>query len=161
MSLKESPLLRELAGRPDAAPPQGWQAVFNRLADEPEAGAIFVSIDEDDQIVGLITLGISEAIRVGGRYATIQELWVHRNYRGSSIGASLVREALAYCEERNLDRVEVGLPSITFPAIRQVEEFYKAAGFDTVGPRMRCFVKSERMKALDHVHRNGQKRSER
>lgn len=127
-------LLRELGGAPDRS--AALEAAVRELLDDPAAGALLVAQD-GDRIIGLLAASFQIAIHVPGRYALIQDLWVHPRWRGQAVGAELLKGLFALVRERRIARVEVGLPSERFPGLRSTEAFYLGNGFEQLGARMR------------------------
>jgi GNAT superfamily N-acetyltransferase len=127
-------LLRELGGAPPSLP--AMEAAVRLLLDDPRAGALFVA-EGDGAIVGLLGASWQSAIHVPGRYALIQDLWVHPSWRGGGVGAGLLAALFAFASERGLARVEVGLPGERFAGLAATEAFYLANGFTALGARMR------------------------
>ena len=127
-------LLRELGG---AAPPLPAMEIAARvLLDDPRAGALLVA-EGGDAIVGVLGASWQSAIHVPGRYALIQDLWVHPAWRGGGVGGGLLAALFEYARERGLARVEVGLPPERFAGLAATEAFYLANGFTPLGARMR------------------------
>lgn len=127
-------LLVELSGGGPSAPE--LEKATRELAGNREAGALLVA-EADGEIVGVLAASRQHAIHVPGSYGTIQDLWVHPEWRSRAIGHDLVE---AYCElarEEGAMRIEVGLPRETFAKIGATEAFYLANGFEHLGPRMR------------------------
>ena len=127
-------LLLELSG--DAPPPQALERAARALLEDPAAGAVLLA-SEGEQIAGVLSASWQLAIHVPGRYALIQDLWVAPDRRGAAIGRELLLALFALAEEREIVRVEVGLPSERFAGLRATEAFYLDNGFSQLGPRMR------------------------
>jgi GNAT superfamily N-acetyltransferase len=128
-------LLDELGGRkPSRAELVG--EVEALLADR-EAGSLLVAESEAGEVVGVLSASWQRAIHVPGRYATIQDLWVDPAWRSRKVGAGLVEGMVGLCRERDVSRIEVGLPRETFEAIVATRGFYERNGFSHLGPRMR------------------------
>lgn len=127
-------LLLELGGKP-AGTPALEEATRALLADR-EAGALLVA-QARDAIVGVLGASWQTAIHAAGRYALIQELWVHPAWRSQAIGSDLLVALFALARERRIARVEVGLPQESFAGIVATEVFYRRNGFTPLGPRMR------------------------
>ena len=72
-----------------------------------------------------------------GRYGTIQDLWVHPEWRGRAIGRELILSLVREADGRGVRRLEVGLPQQSFAQIDSTERFYRENGFTPLGPRMR------------------------
>jgi GNAT superfamily N-acetyltransferase len=135
-------LLRELGATPPATP--AMLTAARALFDSPDAGALLVadtdSAGADAQaraIVGVLGASWQTAIHIPGRYALIQDLWVHPAWRGRAVGADLLSALFERAREQGLARVEVGLPSERFPGLAATQAFYAASGFVLLGPRMR------------------------
>ncbi|HTW43534.1 MAG TPA: GNAT family N-acetyltransferase [Solirubrobacteraceae bacterium] len=127
-------LLAELG----AAPPEAsdmHRATRALLGDE-QAGLLLVA-EADSAIVGVLAASWQAAIHIPGRYALIQDLWVHPAWRSKAVGGDLVRVLCALADERQVARVEVGLPRDGFPRLNATEAFYRANGFVSLGQRMR------------------------
>jgi len=130
-------LLEELGGRrPERA---ALESEVAALLDDDGLGELLVA-EEEGAIVGVLAASWQRAIHVPGRYATIQDLWVDREWRSRGIGAELVAALAARAREQGVFRLEVGLPRGDFPALEQTEAFYRGAGFEHLGPRMRLLL---------------------
>jgi branched-chain amino acid aminotransferase len=127
-------LLVELGGRrPSMAE---MEAEVRAIVEDPEVGTMLVA-DSAGGIVGVLGASWARAIHVPGRYAVIQDLWVHPDWRSRGVGAELVDAIAELARERGVGRIEVGLPRESFEAIRATEAFYLSNEFETLGPRMR------------------------
>ncbi|MFZ1153942.1 MAG: GNAT family N-acetyltransferase [Solirubrobacteraceae bacterium] len=129
-----SELLVELGGKP--ADTAAMEEAAQALIDDEDAGALLVA-DNDGQIVGVLGVSWQTAIRIPGSYGLIQELWVHRMWRGRTIGGDLMVALTELARERQVTRLEVGLPSERFPHLTATEAFYICNDFTTIGMRMR------------------------
>ncbi len=127
-------LLVELSG--GGPPPAELEAATRRLIEDPELGTLLVAA-ADGELVGLLAASWQHAVHVPGRYGTIQDLWVRRDWRSRAIGRELVEAYASLARERGARRLEVGLPREDFPRIEATEAFYRANGFEHLGPRMR------------------------
>jgi GNAT superfamily N-acetyltransferase len=135
-------LLRELGGTPPSTP--AMQAAAQTLLDSPHAGALLVMesdglADPEDHraIVGVLGVSWQTAIHIPGRYALIQDLWVHPLWRGRAIGRALLAALFERARELHIARVEVGLPPERFAGLAATEAFYLGNGFAPLGARMR------------------------
>jgi GNAT superfamily N-acetyltransferase len=127
-------LLIELGGeRPSAA---ALQKAARRLAEDPGAGALLVAEDEG-AIVGVLAASWQYAIHVPGRYGTIQDLWVHPEWRSRALGRELILALVRQAAEADVPRLEVGLPQPSFAQLPATERFYRENDFTPLGPRMR------------------------
>jgi len=128
-------LLAELGGR---EPDRGeLEAEVRAALAEPQAASVLVAESSQGEIVGLLSASWLRAIHVPGAYGVIQDLWVEASWRSRGVGAQLVAAIAAEARERGAARLEVGLPRETFAAIAATESFYRANGFEHLGPRMR------------------------
>ena len=76
---------------------------------------------------------MQEALRTGGRYAIVQEMYVDRSMRGSGIGAEVMRFVLGHASAVGCEVVELGTPVDGERAVA----FYEGLGFRSVGARLR------------------------
>jgi GNAT superfamily N-acetyltransferase len=129
-------LLVELSG--GGPPLADLERATTDLARDREMGALLVAeAGGEDGIVGVLAASWQHAIHVPGRYGTIQDLWVHPEWRSRAIGRDLVEAFVDVAREMGASRIEVGLPRESFERIEATEAFYRANGFEHLGPRMR------------------------
>jgi branched-chain amino acid aminotransferase len=127
-------LLIELGGeRPSAT---ALEEGARRLAEDPSAGALLVAEDEG-RVVGVLAASWQYAIHVPGRYGTIQDLWVHPDWRSRALGRDLVLALVRKAADAGVPRLEVGLPQESFAGLGATERFYRENDFTPLGPRMR------------------------
>ncbi len=127
-------LLIELGGeRPS---PTALEEGARRLAEDPSAGALLVAEDEG-RVVGILAASWQYAIHVPGRYGTIQDLWVHPDWRSRALGRELVLALVRQAADVGVPRLEVGLPQESFAGLGATERFYRENDFTPLGPRMR------------------------
>jgi GNAT superfamily N-acetyltransferase len=127
-------LLIELGGeRPST---MALEAAARTLAEDPRAGALLVA-ECEGVIVGVLAASWQYAIHVPGRYGTIQDLWVHPEWRSRALGRELILALVRHATEVGVPRLEVGLPQETFARLAATERFYRENGFTPLGPRMR------------------------
>jgi GNAT superfamily N-acetyltransferase len=127
-------LLVELSG--GGPPVAELEAAARALLDDPDLGTLLIA-EADGVLVGVLAASWQHAVHVPGRYGTIQDLWVHRDWRSRAIGRELVEAYAEVAREQGAQRLEVGLPRETFPRIEATEAFYRANAFEHLGPRMR------------------------
>jgi GNAT superfamily N-acetyltransferase len=129
-------LLVELSGGGPAG--EQLEAVTLELVRDRGLGALLVAeAGGEDGIVGVLAASWQHAIHVPGRYGTIQDLWVHPDWRSCLVGRGLLAAYFELAREEGASRVEVGLPRESFENIAATEAFYLANGFEHLGPRMR------------------------
>jgi GNAT superfamily N-acetyltransferase len=127
-------LLIELGGeRPSAT---ALEDGARRLAEDPSAGALLVA-EDDGRVVGILAASWQYAIHVPGRYGTIQDLWVHPDWRSKALGRELVLALVRRAADAGVPRLEVGLPQESFAGLGATERFYRENDFTPLGPRMR------------------------
>jgi GNAT superfamily N-acetyltransferase len=127
-------LLLELGGTPPDQ--QAMRATAHTLIEDRDAGTVLVA-DADAALVGVLAASWQTAIHIPGRYALIQDLWVHPSWRSQQIGAVLVAALLELAGQAGVERIEVGLPRESFAGLAATEAFYQRNGFAPLGPRMR------------------------
>lgn len=130
-----SELLVELGGEGPAA--VELERAVAELASDREMGALLVAEVEGGGIVGVLAASWQFAVHVPGRYGTIQDLWVHPDWRSKEIGRDLLAAFFELARSEGAKRVEVGLPRDDFPNLRATEGFYLGNDFVHLGPRMR------------------------
>jgi GNAT superfamily N-acetyltransferase len=129
-------LLVELSGGGPAA--AELEEATEELVRDREMGALLVAeAGGEDGIVGVLAASWQHAIHVPGRYGTIQDLGVHPEWRSKAIGRDLIEAFCEIAREVGAKRIEVGLPREDFERIEATTAFYRANGFEHLGPRMR------------------------
>ncbi len=128
-------LLVELGG--EGPSPAALFEATRELAGSRDAGALLLAEAGEEGVVGVLAASWQYAIHVPGRYGTIQDLWVHPDWRSRAIGRELLAAFFDLAREEGAKRVEVGLPRDDFAQLRATEAFYLANGFVNLGPRMR------------------------
>jgi len=129
-------LLVELSGGGPAL--EELERATAELVRDQGMGALLVAeAGGEDGIVGVLAASWQHAVHVPGRYGTIQDLWVHPDWRSREIGRELIEAFCALAREEGAQRVEVGLPREDFERIDATSAFYRANGFEPLGPRMR------------------------
>ena len=83
---------------------------FGEIVNKDEKGTIFVA-EEDDKMIGLITLSYPTAIRCGGKYSCIEEFIVSEQARGKGVGGKLLEVAIAEATARCCYEIQVNRPS--------------------------------------------------
>lgn len=83
---------------------------FREMVNNEEKGTILVA-EEDDNMLGVITLSYPTAIRCGGIYTIIEEFIVSEQARGKGVGSQLLEAAITTATARGCDEVHVGNPS--------------------------------------------------
>lgn len=107
---------------------EDYRISFEKLS-SGDRGVILVA-EEDDVILGVITVSYVLALRYRGDYAQIEELIVDSRARGRNLGASLVNAAIEAARVANCR--EIGLY-----AREHNQPFYERLGFEYAGPELR------------------------
>jgi GNAT superfamily N-acetyltransferase len=115
------------------------QEAVGALLNDQDSGALFVA-EADGALVGVLTSSWQTAVHIPGRYGLIQDLWVHQAWRSRAIGAALIAALQSRAQELGVTRIEVGLPKESFAGLGATEAFYRANGFEALGPRMRGVI---------------------
>lgn len=106
--------------------------VYQELAKDSDVGFVILA-KEKDALHGICTVSIAHAMRTGGSYAIVQEMYVSPELRRRKLGEKLLSEALAHAKARGCSAVEVGTP----PEGVLQSRFYKHLGFTRIGDRLR------------------------
>jgi GNAT superfamily N-acetyltransferase len=103
--------------------------------------------DASGTAIGVLTLSESFALYAGGEYGVIDEMYVHPEYRGQGVGRALVEAAAAIARNRGWFRLDVtGPESVRDPGSESngpgapVVRFYKKAGFEFTGAKLRLLI---------------------
>jgi GNAT superfamily N-acetyltransferase len=131
-------LLIELGGERPAA--GALEAAARTLAQDGDAGLLLVA-ECEGSIVGIAATSWQYAMHVPGRYGTIQDLWVHPEWRSRALGRELILALVREATEIGVPRLEVGLPQESFAQLAATERFYRENGFTPLGPRMRRLLR--------------------
>jgi len=129
-------LLVELSGGGPAAE-ELEQATAELVRDQGLGALLVAEAGGEDGIVGVLAASWQHAVHVPGRYGTIQDLWVHPDWRSRAVGHDLIEAFCEVAREEGAKRIEVGLPREDFERIGATTAFYRANGFEHLGPRMR------------------------
>lgn len=100
--------------------------------DEDDSHSTLLALNEDDDVVGILTLAECLSIYAGGKFGVINELYVVPEYRSEGVGKMLLDEAKDLAEARNWKRLEVTTPGDEFS---RTLHFYEREGFYKIGPR--------------------------
>lgn len=100
--------------------------------DEDDSHSTLLALNEDEEIVGILTIVECLSISAGGKYGVLNELYVVPEYRSEGVGKMLVDEAKDLAESRDWKRIEVTTPGDEFS---KTLRFYEREGFYRIGPR--------------------------
>ena len=131
-------LLTELGGPGPQFTLAGAERAASDLLANPALG--FVLMIEDlpaAELVGIATVSAVPALRAGGCYGVLQELWVAPRYRGADHGTRLLEAVEQEARRRAWPMVEVSLPLAGYAALPQLTRFYEAGSYTQAGMRWR------------------------
>ncbi len=133
-----SRLTRELFAELGHIPPiadREQSAAFCRDILGKDEYAVFLSLDRQGVVTGLLTMSEGISIYAGGRFGVIREFYVAPEMRSKGIGKALLESAKRYCKSREWKRIEVTPPSKE--AHFRTYRFYAREGFREIGPRLK------------------------
>ena len=122
-------MIAELGGREAT---DRWPAVFDTLI-QGKRGEILVADDAAEGLLGVATVTYNLALRYGGEYCQLEELFVDPRARGRNLGGLLIEAVLARAGARGC--AECGL--YLLPHTENNRPFYEKYGFEAVGAEMR------------------------
>ncbi|MEL0020284.1 MAG: GNAT family N-acetyltransferase [Rickettsiales bacterium] len=111
---------------------QGWSDAYDALL-KLDRGAVYVAEDEEAGLLGVATVSFNLAIRYGGEYCQLEELYVDPKARGKNCGGLLLQTVIDEAAARGC--VEVGLYITHRHAANK--PFYEKYGFEDVGVEVR------------------------
>ena len=84
--------------------------IYHKIIENPDLGVILVA-EEEDRILGVISLSYPVAIRCSGHYARIEEYIVDESCRGRGLGGLLLDAAIAEARGMGCFDLQVNNPS--------------------------------------------------
>ena len=107
--------------KPDAErQARGLRLILN----QPEVGIIYCAT-KGKSVIGMVSILFTVSTAEGGRAAWLEDMVVHPNWRGKSIGAQLLHEAINRVSATGCARITLLTDSTNSAAIH----FYENAGF--------------------------------
>ncbi len=119
-------------GRSDSAIKHGIN-IYEELLDRPDYG-IFVAVDEENTIIGIITGYLCPMLRSGGYRAEIEEFFVKAGNRGQGVANELMDAFFDWCKKQGVTKVNLESDN----ELSRAHGFYKKYGFESKAQR---FVK--------------------
>ncbi len=98
----------------------GLEAIINN----PEMGEILV-LKGEGKILGMVSLLYSISTALGGKVAILEDMIIHKDYRGKGLGKELLGEAIRFSKGRNCLRLTLLTDFNNDVAI----QFYQHFGF--------------------------------
>jgi GNAT superfamily N-acetyltransferase len=111
-------------------------ALFQEI-EEDDRHSTLLALDDDDDVVGALSIAETISIYAGGYIGVVNELYVTPEYRSEGVGKMLLDAAKALAEERGWKRIELTTPGDEF---EKTLRFYEREGFTRIGPRYRYIV---------------------
>jgi GNAT superfamily N-acetyltransferase len=97
----------------------------DRLRKAVEAGDLEVlAARAEDQMLGVVLLAYRLNVSAGGRFASVEDLYVRPEARRRGVGRALLEAVDGLCAERGISYVEVQVED------REAEPFYAALGYE-------------------------------
>lgn len=88
----------------------GALTTFRELVTREDKGVVIVA-EENDKLVGLITLSYPIAIRCAGKYTCIEEFIVSETVRGRGVGTQLLQATLEEAKKQGCFEIQVNAPT--------------------------------------------------
>lgn len=126
-------LFEEVGHTPDA---EQIAAIFNDI-EADDRHSTLLAVDDDDDIVGVLTLVETISLYAGGYIGVINELYVAPGYRSEGVGKMLLDAAKELAENRDWVRLEVTTPGDEY---QKTLRFYEREGFMAIGPRYKFML---------------------
>ena len=95
------------------------------ILEQPSRGRIFV-LRRNDMILGMINLLFTISTAEGGFVALLEDLVIHRDYRGQDFGHLLLKHATDYCREKEFLRITI----VTDRGREDAARFFRENGFE-------------------------------
>ena len=109
----------------DFKPDAGRQSCGLRLIlDQPEVGLIYCAT-KGKSVIGMVSILFTVSTAEGGRAAWLEDMVVHPDWRGKSVGGLLLQEAINWVRASGCTRITLLTDSTNRAAIH----FYEKAGF--------------------------------
>jgi GNAT superfamily N-acetyltransferase len=94
------------------------------LLEQPNRGRIFV-LRQDGMILGMINLLFTISTAEGGFVIILEDVIVHRDYRGRGFGEMLLRHAVEYAKKKDFQRITL----LTDRLNADGQRFFREHGF--------------------------------
>jgi GNAT superfamily N-acetyltransferase len=94
------------------------------ILEQPSRGRIFI-LRNKETILGMINILFTISTAEGGFVALLEDLVIHRDYRGQDFGHRLLTHAIDYCREKEFLRITI----VTDRGREDAARFFRANGF--------------------------------
>lgn len=91
------------------------------ILDQPEVGLVYCAT-KGKSVIGMVSILFTVSTAEGGRAAWLEDMVVHPDWRGKSIGAQLLHEAVNRVREEGCIRIALLTDSTNGPAIHFYEK---------------------------------------
>lgn len=99
---------------------------------------ILKAVTNSMEICGMLTLTESQAIYAGGKYGTIDEMYVPKVHRALNVGKKLIDKAKEIGLKKNWQTLEVKIPATNNES---AVSLYKRKGFNFTGSNFKYEIK--------------------
>ncbi|MBK8557153.1 MAG: GNAT family N-acetyltransferase [Lewinellaceae bacterium] len=100
--------------------------------DADEGHSTLLALDDDGEVVGIMTVATFVSLYAGGKIGVINELYVLPDFRSEGVGKMLLDFAKEIGEDQGWVRLEVTTPGDEYD---KTLRFYEREGFHRIGPR--------------------------
>src|SRR6056300_1300172 len=104
---------------------------FNEVISN-QRGSLLIA-EEEEKILGMISVSFNLALRYDGEYCQLEELVVDQDARGKNVGGLLIEETLRLAKNRGCEEFGLYLLGST----KHNQSFYEKYGFVVIGEEMR------------------------
>ncbi len=130
-------LIQELTSENTYRLPPNAEVACAHILANPDLGFGVIARNDKQVIAAYAGISLQHSVRVAGRYAIVQELYVTPALRGTGVAGNLLTFAKNKLLELGIQKIEVGLPMERYLHIEQLKCFYAKNGYVKVGDRMR------------------------
>ena len=133
-------LIKELRNSDSIPEIEGIENEYKRIMNSSNNDKVFIAISDKEEKSGFISISENFALHCGGKYITIQELWVKPEFRSHGVGTLLIKYIEKYCKNLGIKRIDVGLPNYTFKGYPETHDFYLRNEYTDIGVRMKKVI---------------------
>jgi GNAT superfamily N-acetyltransferase len=131
-------LLKELREEGEEFSGVNRDRILKDWQNDPDRFAAFISRDDHNKPVGVITLVCCFALYAEGEFGIINELYVIPEFRSQKVGSRLLDAAKTYAREKGWKRIDVTAPS--GKKWERTVKFYEREGFKFTGPKLKFMI---------------------
>ncbi len=97
--------------------------------------SVLLAVNENNNVLGYVTLTETQAIYAGGSYGVIDEMYIEPEFRNKEIGKSLINAIKDIGNQKGWKRIDVTAP--TEKRWERTVKFYEREGFIFTGPKLK------------------------